>query len=127
MRFLLAAGLVLLTGCATKYGPLSGKGGYVELPNGKDTYDVSFSGNGMVPPDLLEAYLLYRCAEVTESYDYPYFIIKDRGTEPKTGETILPQYVYATIELSEKEPRSSRYDWYEAEKLKDQLDDYVDP
>ncbi|MCP4808181.1 MAG: hypothetical protein GY913_31005 [Proteobacteria bacterium] len=127
MRALLMFALIFLTGCATKYGPLSGKGGYVELPNGKDTFDVSFSGNGMVPPDLLEAYLLYRCAEVAESYDYDFIIIEDRGTEPKTGDTILPQYVYATIQLSEKEPRSTRDDWYEAEKLMDQLDDYVDP
>jgi len=114
----------LLTGCATVYGPLSGKGGYIELPNGQETFDVSFSGNGMVPPDLLETYLLYRCAEVTEANDMDYFEIVERDTNPKTGDSILPQYVVATIKLSEDEPRT-RNDWYEAEVLKGQLEPYV--
>jgi hypothetical protein len=124
MRFLLFGALALTTGCATKYAPLSGKGGYIELPQGQDTYDVSFSGNGMVPPDLLESYLLYRCAEVAESTGADYFEILDRGTEPKTGEAILPQYVYATIRVSDKQPRG-RNEWFEAEVLKKQLDPYV--
>ncbi len=124
MRFLLLAGLALTTGCATKYAPLSGRGGYIELPQGPDTYDVSFSGNGMVPPDLLESYLLYRCAEVTEATGARYFEIQARGTEPKTGEAILPQYVYATIKVSEKEPRG-RGEWFEAGVLMKQLEPYV--
>ena len=78
----------------------------------------------MVPPDLLEAYLLYRCAEVAQAHDMDYFEIAERGTEPRTGDSILPQYVVATIKLSEDEPRT-RNDWYEAEVLMEQLEPYV--
>lgn len=124
MSTLLFAALLFSVGCATKYAPLSGKGGYIELPQGQNVFDVSFSGNGMVPPDLLESYLLYRCAEVAEANGAKYFEIVDRGTEPKTGEAILPQYVYATIKISDKQPRS-RNEWYEADVLKSQLDPYV--
>lgn len=125
-RALLPILLATLTvaGCATKYAPLSGRGGYVELPQGANKMDVSFSGNGMVPPDLMEVYLLYRCAEVAKDAGFDYFIVLSRSTEPSNEiQATHPQYLRATIEFQKKEP--GRGEWYKADELQDRLKPYV--
>lgn len=122
----LALFAVCAAGCVTKYQPLSRTGGYVEVPLGADKVDVSFSGSSMLPPDMLEVYLLYRCAEVTKAAGHDYFTIEARSGEPRGGgHPTHPQYVRATIEFSDKKP-SGKGEHYKVSDLEQQLEPYIE-
>jgi hypothetical protein len=65
--------LVILTGCATPYQPMSALGGYREIQLAPDVYRVMFFGNGYTNPELAIEYALHRCGELTEQNGYQYF------------------------------------------------------
>jgi hypothetical protein len=76
----LALGLftTILAGCfgATKYREQTGhKGGYSEARLDATTFKVSFNANDDTARTTAEAYLLYRCAELTIEAGYDHFVI----------------------------------------------------
>lgn len=69
---------MLAAGCATPYQRYGARGGYYDLPMGRNLALVSFQGNSYTSEERIRASLLYRCAEVTETHGYDFFIIRDR-------------------------------------------------
>lgn len=72
---LITAYFLLLTSCATPYGPRSTMGGYTEEQIDKDSYIVSFYGNGNSSEERVWNFWIYRCAELTKIKGYNYFTI----------------------------------------------------
>lgn len=62
-------------GCVTAYQPLGSTGGYAEKQLAKDTFHVSFFGNGSTLRIAVLKYFLFRCAELTIAQGYEYFEI----------------------------------------------------
>jgi hypothetical protein len=67
--------VALLAGCASTYQPLGRTGGYEDKQLEKDTFQVSYFGNGNTPRPVVLKYFLYRCAELTVAQGYEYFEI----------------------------------------------------
>ncbi|VVC75768.1 hypothetical protein AQUSIP_10620 [Aquicella siphonis] len=70
----------VLAGCATGYGPAGEVGGfeyggYTDQRIDENTVVVTFRGNSSTSGSTAYTYLLYRCAQVTLSNGYDYFII----------------------------------------------------
>lgn len=84
---LLALLAALLVSCsqATPYQPESAssavRGGYSHERLGPDMYRVRFHGNALTSRETVEAYLLYRAAELTIEQGGDWFAILDRETE----------------------------------------------
>lgn len=78
---------LILVGCVqpTVYGPMDSQGGYDELRIEDDRFRVRFVGNSLTPRDRVEAYLLYRSAEIALENDHPGFLVVERSTEPVTS------------------------------------------
>ena len=74
-----------LCACATKYQPVGFEGGYSEWQVDANTFQVSFNGNGYTERETVEMYLLFRCAELTASNGFDYFLILDSGTAGTTS------------------------------------------
>ena len=81
--FWLCLSILLFAGCVTPYQPLGYTGGYSDLVLDDETFRVSFIGNGYTSSDIVETYLLYRCAELTVQRGFDYFVIMDskNGTD----------------------------------------------
>ena len=79
----LAAGLAACT-TATPYQPnIPGQatsGGYSEIRVEPDRWRVSFQGNTLTSRETVEAYLLFRSAELTVQQGYDWFEMVDRHT-----------------------------------------------
>lgn len=95
MTGLAAAGVAcaLLAGCVTAYQPLGATGGYKDERLDKDTYRVSFVGNGNTSRQAVLKYFLYRCAELTLAQGYEYFEIY--AAKPDAPRSMAPQDGYA--------------------------------
>lgn len=78
---------LLLSSCATSYGPKGWDGGYTEMRLGEDTYKVSFHGNSSTESEDVYNYFLRRCAELTKEKGYEYFSFIDQSSaaEAKIG------------------------------------------
>ncbi|MBI5259454.1 MAG: hypothetical protein HY855_23335 [Burkholderiales bacterium] len=74
-----AAALAALSmaGCATTYGSAGLTGGYNERPVNDRLVKVDFYGNGFITADKIQAFALYRCAEVARDARKPYFMLYD--------------------------------------------------
>lgn len=88
----LALGLaVAVVGCATPtpYQPLqrngTAAGGYTDQQLAPDRFRVAFQGNGLTSRETVEAYLLYRAAQLTVERGFDWFIMADRNTERRTN------------------------------------------
>lgn len=83
---LLTLSLLILafTGCTTYpcYQPYNSKteSGYKDLEFSKNIYKVSFIGNNYFSKELVENFLLKRCAELTLEKGFKYFIILKEDT-----------------------------------------------
>jgi len=79
----LALLLPVLAGCAspTPYAPLSDRFGYKDSSIESNRYRVSFSGNSSTDRETVEAYLLYRAAELTLEKGAAYFLMVERDVE----------------------------------------------
>jgi hypothetical protein len=75
MRAGLVAALVSLAGCATPYQRENLVGGYSDFHMAEKTYRVRFRANNYTSRDKVEAFLLYRCAELTDQLGYDHFIV----------------------------------------------------
>ena len=84
---LLACAALLLTNCsqATPYQPESAssaiQGGYSQEQIAADLFRVRFHGNSLTSRETVEAYLLYRAAELTIEQGGTWFRLLDRETE----------------------------------------------
>lgn len=79
--------LMALAACTrpTLYAPAVDGLGYANAPIEADRYRVSFAGNSLTTRDTVEAYLLYRAAEVTLSSGHDWFRVADRNTAADTS------------------------------------------
>ena len=90
----------VLAGCATPtpYQPnIPGQaqsGGYSEIRIEPNRWRVTFAGNSLTSRETVEAYLLYRSAELTTQQGYDWFAIADRSTENKGYTYIDPDPLY---------------------------------
>ncbi|MDP3854540.1 hypothetical protein [Phenylobacterium sp.] len=79
------AGLVSACATATPYQPnipgQSISGGFSEHRLEADRFKVTFAGNSLTSRDTVEAYLLFRAAELTVQQGYDWFSIVERETE----------------------------------------------
>ena len=78
---------LLAASCAsqTPYAPAdNGKLGYSEQQIEGNRYQVSFAGNSLTERQTVEAYLLYRAAELTLASGYDYFVVVEQDTEKST-------------------------------------------
>lgn len=69
--------VLLLSGCATSYGPANIWGiGYKDAPLDDDrSYTVTYKGDNIMEPEKVAMYCLYRCAELTALKGYDYFVV----------------------------------------------------
>ena len=75
---------LLLSGCASTYGPRNSMGGYEEEKLGKNMMKVSFYGNQHTSKEMITQQLLYRCAEVTQESGFDTFVVlQDESYEDK--------------------------------------------
>jgi hypothetical protein len=56
--------------------PGVGHYGYSELPIDSTRYEVTFTGDFNTPTETVDQYALFRCAEITVSHGYDYFIVE---------------------------------------------------
>jgi len=79
------AGLVSACATATPYQPnIPGQavsGGFSEQRLESDRFKVTFAGNSLTSRDTVEAYLLYRAAELTVQQGFDWFTIVERDVE----------------------------------------------
>ena len=66
---------ITLSACMTPYQERGATGGYTDKQIADNVYYVTFSGNGNTPRDRVFRFWLYRCAELTKSKGYDYFVI----------------------------------------------------
>lgn len=71
----------LLTACATTYQPKGLSGGYSEIQLDPTTARITFEGNGYSSRSTVEAYLIYRAAEVTIERGFDWFLVNEREGE----------------------------------------------
>jgi hypothetical protein len=94
------AGLISLAGCATAYQREDITGGYTNFPLAETTYRVRFKGNNYTSRDKVEAFLLYRCAELTDQLGYDHFVLVSEDTldisDPFAKAGVVPRNYYAT-------------------------------
>jgi hypothetical protein len=97
IAFAAAAALLALAACTTPtpYQPLvsgtSVSGGYSDQTLDDTHFRVSFSGNSVTSREQVEAYLLYRAAELTHVKGYDWFELIDRHTH-NNGDTYISPY-----------------------------------
>jgi hypothetical protein len=105
LRFYLAAAVsLLLAACAaapqaTPYQPqLFGTGeqryGYADRPINDEIFHVSFAGNPQTSRERVEAYMLYRAAELTEARGFPRFAILEKTVEREIRKTTVTDWPY---------------------------------
>ncbi|MES2897966.1 MAG: hypothetical protein V4759_18215 [Pseudomonadota bacterium] len=79
------AGLLSACATATPYQPnIPGQavsGGFSEQRLESDRFRVTFAGNSLTSRDTVEAYLLYRAAELTVQQGFDWFTIVERDVE----------------------------------------------
>ncbi len=105
-RTFLAAGMMALSlaiaGCSTTgstpYQPVSASnraaGGFSDERLATGDYRVTFSGNRLTSRETVEAYLLYRSAELTVEQGYDWFVIVDREVEHRVDRDTYPDPRY---------------------------------
>ena len=89
---------LIAAGCSTPYQEKGLRGGYSETLLRENVIQVRFQGNARTPRQRVFDCLLYRCAELTDSYGYDYFIVLD-------GEA--NQYVRSYVFVDEGVPQDA--------------------
>lgn len=92
-RAIAIACFVLSTGClTTSYQKMGFKGGFQETKIDANTFKVSFSGNAFTSREIVETFLLYRCAELTVEAGFDGFVTQTSDTDKRTSQTVIPGY-----------------------------------
>jgi hypothetical protein len=89
LSFLLVT-FLLFIGCSTGYQPSGFKGGYTDRQVTKETYFVSFRGNGYTNKGDVLIFFLLRCAEVTKMNGYDYFQIQNSNLSDNVSSVYVP-------------------------------------
>lgn len=125
---ILLSGGLLVSACATPYGPSSGSmtGGYSETMLQKDRYNVSFTGNAFITHEQAMNYLLYRCAEITLDNGFDYFVIVSSESNPSysimgDSATVTKPNLDVTIQLRRGAAPSDNANAYDARELETNL------
>jgi len=92
----LLLGAIVLSGCATGYGPSGFSGGYSDSMLQSDMFRVTFKGNGHTDSETVSDYALLRAAELTINHGYNYFVIADAKDSTSTGYAAVPGQVRTT-------------------------------
>jgi hypothetical protein len=83
--------IISFTGCSSPgYQPLGMGGGYRDTRLDSNTVRVTYYGNVAMPSETVQNYMLYRCAQVTLSYGYDYFIILSNNVSSQTSAVNTP-------------------------------------
>ena len=82
---------LLVSNCATKYQEYGFTGGFDQTKIDDNTFDINVTGNGFLTRQKAENYLLRRCAEITDSDGYDYFIIVKHNVEEIVSEYTIPE------------------------------------
>ncbi|MDE2488514.1 MAG: hypothetical protein KGO51_14065 [Alphaproteobacteria bacterium] len=95
---LVLAGGLAACETATPYQPnipgQAASGGYSEVRVEPDRWRVTFTGNSLTSRETVEAYLLFRSAELTVQQGYDWFNIVDRHTERDAHTYVQPDMMY---------------------------------
>jgi len=67
--------ILIFSGCSTKYGQQSFKGGYSETRLSENIFIVTFKGNAFISKEEVSDYLLLRNSELTLNNGFSYFAI----------------------------------------------------
>ncbi len=65
-------------------------GGYADVQLDATTFRVEFSGNGFTARSRVEAFVLYRCAELTLEHGFSHFAVLNGGTSAENSTVNLP-------------------------------------
>lgn len=95
-NFFLLLLAVLVSGCATAYGPSGFGGGYTDTMLQADVFKVSFRGNGFTDAERVSDFALLRAAELTINHGFNYFIIVDNKEATSTAYAAMPSQSYTT-------------------------------
>ena len=96
VNYLIGVALVTLAGCATTYQSQGFTGGYKDSQIDSNTFLVEFRGNGYTSPQAVNTYLLYRCAELTATAGYDYFILLGTASVDEQSLFTTPGHYSAT-------------------------------
>jgi hypothetical protein len=88
--FAAAFAAAALSGCASgpaPYGPKTADSGtgYTDEQLAQNRFRVTYTGNSTTPRDVIEDYLLFRAAQVTQSAGAQWFVFAARDTKAKTS------------------------------------------
>ena len=76
---LMLAGASMLAACATPYQPHSLTGGYKDSRISDSSYVVEFYGNGKTSREVVWAFWMNRCAELTQKQGFAYFSLAPKS------------------------------------------------
>lgn len=77
--------VLMLSGCATGYGPKGFGGGYSEVQLNARTFQVNFSGNGWTSMERAHRGALHRAAELTAARGFFGFVIASQSIDTVTS------------------------------------------
>lgn len=86
----------LLASCATPFQPVGLRGGYSDFQLNKNTFKVSFRGNGFTSLGRVQNLLLYRAAQIAKQNGYRYFVVLTGGTNDRVSNFTTPTTVSTT-------------------------------
>jgi hypothetical protein len=100
---------LLLAGCVTGPAPYQAKtedtsSGYTDQQLAQNRYRVTYTGTNSTPRAVVETYLLFRAAQVTQAAGFAAFAFDDRDTKAHT--------TYFTDDFGWFGPRHRRFGWY---------------
>lgn len=110
------------SGCLTRYEPLRPRGGYYEIPSADGKTLVVIASNGSRMGPVLDAWLLFRAAQVTLEEGHTHFRVLEKGDEPPNANE-YGSYRTALIEFLDEPAPGEVYD---AAKIKDRTRDHLE-
>lgn len=92
--------LLLLTGCATSYGPRGITGGYSQTRIQDDIFTIVSDGNAYTHKSKVEYHALVRAAEITIQQGRTYFAILGSDLDIKTTQMFIPGQTFVNTNSS---------------------------
>ena len=86
---------VMLSGCATEYGPRQFAGGYSEVHIQNDVFRILVDGNAYIHKSQIEYYALVRAAELTVKQGRNYFRVIGANTDINSTNVFVPGQTFA--------------------------------